>query len=269
MVLSIYYLGNGFHYPQQVIDMANRPHMNGMYVSSVKRRYQFIGYLKNTGVKVLFTSCLYEDTLKREFVLINERSKLGSPVQQDTSPKYTGDFDSLFTYAVNYSRPTTYNEPTLNIQAGPEKVDTSWDTAVANDNRWVFKRINGKISIFSDKPFSSSYSYMKIEGDTIKRYSYDSIKLALCKNMDCEKKLMYRDIGIKSSTALLLSGLGLAIVGFTQSSVTEKRDNHGNITRTEYDSPLFFVGVGLLAVSWIPYVLVKNNFVKAVYSFNL
>jgi hypothetical protein len=263
-ILTILLCGQAGSAPQFAVDMANRaPVFIPAPTDYGDHEFDFVGYLK-TGAKITFRSPIFREDSVTEFVLTSERTRSRSS-GLDTAKKYPGDFDSLYAIVIK----TVYNgvgngySETL----GNYRMDTARYAAMRCGKEWIFNSISGKISLYTAEPAVERYSRMKFGEDSIRYYDEEALRKKLYGNEGSARLLHYKTLGNGIGIMMLIGGLGTAFVGF-QNSDKVVSDGQGGLKHEFVASPAIWAGLGITAGAAIPYLLVKDNFAKAVYTYN-
>ena len=95
---------------------------------------------------------------------------------------------------------------------------------------------------------------MSFNDNSLVNYDEDAIRLKLSENKESESLLQAKTNWTTVSILLAVTGVVVAVAGI-QNSDTDV-------------SPLIFVGGGIILSSWIPYLIVKDNYTKAIIRYN-
>lgn len=234
---------NDFWMPQQMyIPPAERD--SGPIPSTY--RYRFLGYDKD-GVVRSAISPLYRMDSGETFIRLDDGKKVDREYQERRFPR---DFDSLFA-----------------IRIDERTGDTVRLRAAVASRAWVFPKVEGKMSLYTREPGGDEVTHMKFNADTAEKYDLEKFSKILGTDPHARNLLQIRNAGKLSTVLMLIGGAGLALVGFLNSDV-EVQDGMGNKSHEFRPGARVPIGLGMVVFSWIPYVAVKGNFMKAVNVFN-
>ncbi len=237
--------------PRATVEFANQPHYN-FQVPPTDAKYQFKGYLKDEGL-VYFESSLTTEGAENEPKQYVSLKDIYGGTDKAPPKRYPQDFDSLFV---------------CEHHNGYQIQDSTWIPALPYHNRWIFPKITGKVSLYQGVPFSDEFAYMRFAPDTLTKFDQIAFEKRLFVNPESKSLMQSFTLGKSGSIMMLVLGGVLGAVGVLNSDQTVT-DEFGQ-TKHEFNaSPLIGVGAGLILTSWIPYVVVKDNYTAAIVKFNL
>ncbi|GEM_PF-3757382 len=216
------------------------------YTGNASPSYQFQGYLKDGG-ELRFRSAIFREHDAASFVRLDDSVFLG---RKDSAKRFTADFDSLFglTYVDD-------KQGTVKYKAEVFKRD------------WIFENIPGKITIYSGGPQSGGLDYMRIGGGEVREFDKKTLEVELYKNDLARGYLVRQKIGYGLNAALVVSGLVEILIGLSEGGKT-KKDAFGNEEADASTSPYLTIGIASLIGSWIPYLVVADNFTQSISAYD-
>lgn len=262
--LALCAFARAFEYPSSVIDMANRPNQQMMMsMPAGPVSHDFRAELFDGSV-IRFRSVIYEDSLKGEYVRLDDETFFSSS-KKDSEKRFTTDFKSLKAYSLGF--PITA-APNADVGDAQQKMDTTWYESIVHDSKWLFKKFEGKLSLYTSDPMGNDYTYMKFDDGPMEPFVDTVFRAKIGKNPESIRLLDNRAIGKGASIGLVIVGGLVALLGVV-SSDQEVPNPSGGPSKHEFEpSPAIYIGLGMVATSWIPWVIVKDNFAKAVYKYN-
>lgn len=247
---------------------------NSFFYSDPNPVQLFLGYPKGKD-KITFESYFHHGTGDSVYIIIDKGQDFAFHTA-DSLKKYPKDFDSLFVLetkcAPNQEHKKIANDASSYMRTGESatecKMDTIQHRAIVHGQKWIFKVVDGKISLFNPNPLIlRDYSFMQIDNGDLECYDKEFVIKKLATNMESKRLLNAEIIGNVGSVALEIAGVGIGLYGLFHMSHEVSDGNGGvkNELKFNYALPIgplvYFSGISY-------YFLIKNNYYKSIIKYN-
>ena len=212
------------------------------------RHYVFVAWPKGKGEPIRFKSALYTKNSVSE-VRIDEGELF--PALDETPVRRTTDFDSVKIYSLAPVRSVSTPQGLAYFR------DTVWNPASVVGNLWVFKKIEGQVSLYTLEPGRGAYRGLDT-GAGLAHYDELAVRHKIRQNPRSAKLLREEKIGHTVAWVMGWGGAGLLATGAVTSLISE--DGPGGT--------LMLTGIGVAVFAWLPHIMVQDRYESAIKAYN-